>query len=286
MTNKVHLREIDEFMSDYTPSYEPIYPLFMGKSQSYSDQVGKLSFKRWETVGDIRQKRITPKDTEMSQINVRQGTKSFNKYFLANQYIRSTLQGADEIEDVIAQVLDEHQKQADDLLITGEGTGSGDVLNNGLFHSADSNYTLKSSAAVTAGSDVLIDYYKKIMAIVQEADNLSGNKLLMFYGDTAISNLNAQYVSQPKAFRAALNEGLQGKPYSIAEMPKEVTPSGNGFIIANLDKCKLNYTIMPQLKDQGVNNEKMYTWHNFVMGSMMLDVLQKDAIIRQPLTFA
>lgn len=286
MTNKVHLREIDEFMSDYTPSYEPIYPLFMGKSQSYSDQVGKLSFKRWETVGDIRQKRITPKDTEMSQINVRQGTKTFNKYFLANQYIHSTLQGADEIEDVVAQVLDEHQKQADDLLITGEGTSAGTVLNNGLFHSADSNYTLKSSAAVTAGSDPLIDYYKKIMAIVQEADNLSGNKLLMFYGDTAISNLNAQYVSQPKAFRAALSEGLQGKPYSIAEMPKEVTPSGNGFIIANLDKCKLNYTMMPQLKDQGVNSEKMYTWHNFVMGSMMLDVLQKDAIIRQPLTFA
>ena len=67
-TNHIALRSIEEFMSGYTPVYQPIYPLFLGKSQAYSEQAGKIDFKRVSTVGDIRAKHITPKDTEIQQI--------------------------------------------------------------------------------------------------------------------------------------------------------------------------------------------------------------------------
>jgi hypothetical protein len=69
-------------------------------------------------------------------------------------------------------------------------------------------------------------------------------------------------------------------------MPAAVTPSNaNGWIIANLDQAKLNYTALPSLKSQGINEESMYAWFNFMMGSMMLEVLASGAVIRQPVTF-
>jgi hypothetical protein len=78
-TNKVILRTVQEFMTDYVPVYQPIYPLLLGKSQSYAEEVGKIDFKRINTIGDIRAKHITPKDTEIRQINAGELTKSLQK---------------------------------------------------------------------------------------------------------------------------------------------------------------------------------------------------------------
>ena len=67
-------------------------------------------------------------------------------------------------------------------------------------------------------------------------------------------------------------------------MPADVTPaSEDGWLIANRSQVKLHYTTLPGLKAQGVNEEKMYSWHNFLMGSSMVDVMAADAIIRQPI---
>ena len=54
MTNKVVLRSVEEFMAGYEPGYQPLYPLFLGKAQSYSEEAGKVTFNRVEAVGDIR----------------------------------------------------------------------------------------------------------------------------------------------------------------------------------------------------------------------------------------
>lgn len=69
------------------------------------------------------------------------------------------------------------------------------------------------------------------------------------------------------------------------KVPKAATPAGAlGFIIANMDQTKFHYTLLPVLANQGYNDEKMYYWYNFKMGSVMLEVLVKGAVIRQPLT--
>lgn len=285
MTNKVVLRAIDQFMADYTPVYQPIYPLFLGKSQGYAEEVGKLTFKRLEAVGDIRAKHITPKDTEIRQIGVKESSKVFKKYFLANQFTQSALQDQSRTEDVVAQVLDEHQKQMDDLLLLGEGTSASTMINNGLFWSDDANYTLESSAEVDTDADSLIDMHAKVMANVADAEQLAGRKVIMFYGADVMSRFDGVYAASSVPFKKVLQEVL-GSNYSLLKMPSAVTPANtNGWIIANLDQCKLHYTAVPQLKDQGVNAEKMYSWHNFLMGSCMLEVLASGGIIRQPVTF-
>lgn len=287
MTNLVRLKETELFMADYTPIYQSIYALFLGKSQSYSEEVGVLDFKRVDTVGDIRAKHITPKDTEIKEIGVTDTKKTFKKYFLARRYVQSALQSSEGVEDVVAQVLDEHQKQADDLFLLGEGTSNSNMVNNGLFWSNDPNYLLEASAEVKKGTaeDHLRDMHAKIMASAAKADVVAGRKVVIVYGATACAKLDSLYANTDAVFKVKLAEAL-GSDYSVVKLPADVTPNAtNGWIVANLDQVKLHYTTLPVLKAQGVNEEKMYAWHNFLMGSMMLEVLVKNAVIRQPVTF-
>lgn len=285
-TNKIALRTVEEFMSDYTPIYQPIYPLFLGKSQQYEAKAGKMDFRRVNTVGDIRAKHITPKDSELRQLAVMEGKKSFKKYFLANQFTLSEFQDREGVEEVVAQVLDEHQIQMDEMFLLGEGTSGSDVINNGLFWSADANYTLETSAEVQKDTDAvyLADLHAKVVTSAEKANQVAGRKIIMFYGSLILPLFNSLYPTGVKAFKIALAEVL-GAGYSFVQMPTACTPSGaNGWIVANLDQCKLHYSALPQLLDQGNNAEKMYLWFNFMMGSSMLEVLAKDAIIRQPAT--
>lgn len=285
MTNKIALRTVEEFMADYTPIYQPIYPLLLGKSQSYSEEVGVLNFKRLEAMGDLRLKHITPKDTEIKQIGAKEGSKTFKKYFLANQYVQSDLQDSKGIEDVLAQVLDENQKLADDLLLLGEGTAANNVINDGLFWNNQTNYVLESSIEIQNDNAWLTDLHAQVVTAKIKADLVAGRKAVIFYGATMLPKMNGIYASSSQPFKSAL-QAVLGNSYQIAELPADVTPSNtNGWMIVNLDQVKLHYTVLPQLKAQGVNDEKMYSWHNFIAGSMMLEVLVSKAIIRQPCTF-
>ncbi len=287
MTNKIVLRTVEEFMSGYVPIYQPVYPLFLSKAQSYSEEVGKIDFKRVDTVGDIRAKHVTPKDTEIKQIAARESSKTFKKYFLANQFTQSAIQDPRGLEDVVAQVLDEHQKQADDLLLLGEGTSNSTMINNGLYHSADANYSLQNSIQIAKGTatDHLQDLHAQVVAAALVCNAVAGRKVVIFYGSTMLSKVNGVYANSSMPWKEVLAKVL-GANYSVVELPAAVTPSAaNGFIIANVDQVKLHYTLLPQLKAQGVNEEKMYSWHNFMMGSMMLEVLASLGIYRQPTTF-
>ncbi len=288
MTNKIVLRTVDELMADFQPIYNPIYPLFLGKSVSYPEEVGKLTFHRLEAMGDIRTKHVTPKDTEIRQISVTEKLKVFKKYFLANQFTQSQLQDVSQNEDVIKQVLDEANRYQDDIFLLGEGTSASTMVNNGLFWSNDANYNLINSIEIAKATDAthLVDLHAQVITAKLACDVVAGRKVIIFYGTTMLPKVNGIYLTSSRAFKEVL-AGALGPNYSVAEMPPDVTPSGaNGFIIANYDQVKLHYTALPSLKAQGINEEKMYSWHNFLQGSMMLEVLANKAVYRQPTTFA
>lgn len=287
MTNKIALRTVEEFMQDYSPVYQPLYPLFMGKSQAYPQVVGQLDFRRADTVGDIRLKRLLPKDTNIHQIAVAEGTKSFKKYFNAAQFVQSEFQDQQGNEDVIKQVLDENQKLQDELFLLGEGTDASTMLNNGLFWSNDVNYTLETAIAAVAAASAgyhLPALHTAIMVTAAKADQISGRKVLIAYGTETCAKMDSLYANTDRPFKTVLQEVL-GSNYSLAKMPADVTPaSAEGWIIANLDQCKTHFTVLPQLRAQGINDEKMHSWHNFLSGSMMLEVLVANGVIRQPVT--
>lgn len=284
-TNKIVLRDVDEIMADYVPTYQPLWPLLLGKSQSYPEEVGKLNFKRLEAVGNIRNQHYNPKDTHVHQISVVQKTKQFKKYFLASQYVQSTLQDRAQNEDVVKQVLDENNKLMDDLVLLGEGTSASTMINNGLFWSADANYLLESSSELASTGGHLPALHASVITEKLLADSVAGRKVIVFYGSTMLAKLCGIYDSSV-TFKSALQNAIGGN-YSIVEMPSEVTPSAtNGFMILNLDQIKLHYTTAPKLSAQGVDERNMEVWHNFLMGSAMVEVLAYKGIIRKPHTFA
>lgn len=286
MTNKIVLRSTEEFLADFKPTYSPIMPLFDNTTE-YAVEAGKVDFKRAEAMGDLHGREIGPKDTEMHQIASREGTKTFKKYYFGAQYIQSQLQDRRGYEDVVAQVLDEHNKQNDALLLTGGGTSAGTVKNNGLFWSADPNYILKDSAEMAfANGNNLAALYAKVMSIVQEANDVDGRKLVMFYGANTISRYNGLFASTDTPFAKVIGDALPPGS-SQALMPSAVTPaSSHGFMVINLDQIHVHYSCLPKIFGQGINDEKLYAWTNFLMGSSMVDVKAYGGIIRQPLTFA
>ncbi len=280
MTNKIQLRTPEQFMADFVPVYTPIFPLLLGNSQSYAQQVGQLTFKRLEAVGDIRAKHITPKDTEIKQISVLEGSKVFKKYFLANQYTSSLFQDNEGWEDVMKQVLDAHFVHMDALALEGDGQ------NNGLFTSSDANFTSENSVEVPKDSDssYMAGLYSKLMLTKVKADAVAGRKLVIVYGSNILPQYNGIFTAAARPFKSVLSEGL-GANYQVVEMPAACTPtSSHGWLVVNLDQIKFHYTTLPGLDDQGQNPEKKYLWANFVMGSCMVDVKALNGIIKQPAT--
>ncbi len=285
-TNKIVLDTVENFMEGYSPVYQPLYSMFLANSIAYSEEVGKVNFHHLDAVGDIRGKRITPKDTEISEIGVIESQKSFKKYFFANRYVQSKFQKPGDINGVVAQVLEEYEKHQDDLMLLGEGTSAANMVNNGLFWSNDVNYRLDSSEEIAATTGAAPDFYATLMSELNTARDLPGKKAIIVYGTSALGLLDALYPAEAFSVKSVIDGALEADE-SIVRMPSAITPSGtNGFIIVNLPRTRLHYAGLPKLHSQGVNEEKMYSWHNFLMGSTMVEVQSPNAVIRQPLTFA
>lgn len=285
-TGKIVLRDVNEVMADYKPSYQPFWPILLGNSRAYPEVVGKVNFKRMEAVGNIRNQRYTPKDTHIHQINAVEKSKTYKKYFFASQFIQSIHQDREQNEDVIKQVLDEANKFQDDLVLLGQGTSASTMVNNGLFWSNDPNYLLESSSALASTDNHLPALHASVVAEKIKADTVSGRKVIVFYGSTMLLKLSGVYGTSSVPFRKALQEAI-GANYSITELPAEVTPANaNGFMILTLDQILLHYTTPPKMDDQGVDGKNKEVWHNFLQGSTMVEVLAYKGIIRQPHTFA
>jgi hypothetical protein len=284
-TNKIVLRETNEIMADYESAYEPFWPILLGNSKAYPEVVGKVNFKRLEAVGEIRAQHYNPKDTHVHQIAAIEKTKTFKKYFFAAQFVQSTLQDREQNESVIKQVLDENNKKQDDLVLLGEGSSASTMVNNGLFWSNDPNYLLENSSQLANTDGHLPALHASVVAEKIKADSVAGPKVVVFYGSTMLTKLSGVYGTSSQPFRDVLQKAL-GSNYSITELPPEVTPSGaNGFMILTLKQIMLHYTTPPKLDDQGVDARNKEVWHNFLMGSTMVEVLAYKGIIRQPHTF-
>lgn len=278
MTNKIVFRSVEEFMAGFTPRYTPIMGLFLDGARQHEAVVGEQKYTQISAVGDIRNKILTPKDTELHQIGATGSSKSYKKYFLASQFIQSNLQSREGYEDVVAEALDEHNKHNDEIFL------SGNSQNNGLLVSSDPNFTLRTSALAST----LDALYTEIVAEALVANEIEGRKVLLYFGDTMSAKFNSLFADTNRAFSAVLSEAEALADYDFIKVPTSVLPASltDGFAIVNMGKIQVHYMLLPEVNNQGVNEEKNYAWTNFLQGSSMVDVKTKDAIIVQPLTFA
>lgn len=286
-TSKIQLRTIEEQISDFKPAYAPIYPLFLASNaKQYAETVGEVNYTRMEVAGDVRAKRITPKDSEMHLIAVGPSKKGFKKYFSGAAFQVSTLQGTDGVEQVNGQVLDEHNKQFDELLAFGDGTADNNVVNNGLYWSGDPNHVTNSSYEVKKGTagDYLVDLHNKIQSIVNGLDSVPGRKIVFTWGDVSM-RMNSMYGTNGLLFKEVLQKSV-GDSVSFVKLPSNMAAANtSGFIVVAMDQVSTSYTTAPKIDDQGVNAEKKHVWTNFLSGSIMLDVGMLGAITKQVVTW-
>lgn len=284
MTNKIEFRSVTEFMaSGYTPQYTPLMSLFLDGAKQHEAVVGEAKYTQISALGDIRNRIITPKDTELHQIGAGPSSKTFKKYFLASQFTQSNLQNRDGYEDVVAEALDEHNKHNDEIFLSGGGQ------NNGLLVSSDANFILRSSTAMAAGSDThLTSLYNELVSEALSANDIEGRKVLLYWGATMSTKVNSLFAATSKPFSQALSEAEALKDYDLIKVPTAILPAGftDGFAIVNMGKIRVNYIFLPEVNDQGFNAEKNYAWTNFMQASSMVDVKALGAIVVQPLTFA
>lgn len=289
MTNKIVLKTVEETMNDFVPVYPSFMSLFLAGAQFYEETVGSVKLNRVEAVGDIRMRRITPKDTEIKQISVGPSQKIFNKYYDAIQYVISYLQGYEEaeVQSINNQVLDENFKLNDERFLYGDGTAANNVMNNALYWSADPNYVLKTSIEIKKGTDAdyLSDLIAQMGATITELNNVAGRKMIAVYGTKANAKLSGLFKASNSPFRKIFEEAYPG--VELVSIPSSVQPAGDtsGWIGINMDQIQVRATTLPKLSGQGDNDEKMYTWHNYMTGSSMVDVKSLGGIIRQPVTF-
>lgn len=284
-TNEILLRDVDQFMADYVPVYNPLYPLLLGKSEQYASEVGKIDFRRLEAVGDLEAKRISPKDTEIHQVLASEGKKSYKKYFNATQFTFSEIQTREQSEEVVKQVLDAHQVQFDKMVMFGDGTSNGNQINNGLYFSSDANYVIENSVEVDI-DDKQNSLYSKVMETFEDADQIAGKKAVLFFGDNMTQIYHGLFAETSQPFKKVLGEAL-GADVAHMAVPRACKPATDlGWMIVNLDQVKMHYCKLPALHSQGFNQEKMYYWHNFLQSSAMIECLMYGAIIRQPATIA
>lgn len=286
-TNQIVLKTVEEFNRDYTPVYSPLFPLLLaaGNSRQYPMEVGKLNFNTIEAVSDIRNKRITPKDTHIHQINAIGVAKTFKKYFNASQYMQSQFQDNADAQRVVSQVIDENNIAFDDLMLFGEGSSTSTMLNNGLFWSNDPNYTLEGSANIAStGSGRVHNLYAQIATNAAKANGLAGRKLLMPYGTNVTATMLALFPNSEQSLLSKLQTNF-GPDYTVVPVPTSLYSATDGLIIVNIDQVMLHYTGVPQLLSRGLDEQNMKYWFNFVHGSSMVEVLAKNGIIRQPVAY-
>lgn len=282
MTNKIVLRTNEEFLSDFKPLYTPIWPLLInnGAGVKHSMEVGQTSFRETKTIGDIRNRRIDPKSTEVHQIHSTEGVKTFHKYFDASQYIQSSLQDTKGYETVKGQALDEHNLQFDEMLMDGGG------INNGLIVSSDANHTTNSSYEIKkdAGGKYFADMYDKMSEVLEAANRLQGDKLVFVMGDKTIKNFNSLSSTTDTPLSKLIQDAFP--EFSFNKMSDRLNAAGReGLLIVNLDQIRVNYIYTPAIDGEGVNEEKRYIWTNFLSGSSMVDVRNKGGVTYQPFTF-
>lgn len=283
-TNLILSKSSEEFLAGYTPTYNPIYPLLTSQNaQQYAMEVAERKFRRASALGDLRNKRLTPKDTELKRLSIGDAQKTFKAYMYAQQFVRSTLQSDEGVEDGFAQALEEHQKMQDEILLFGDGTQDSDVINNGLYWSLDANRILAGSEAIAD----LLDFHATVVSAVN-ARNVGGERTVFFYGDTVLTNLDSIHASGAGTVLGFLEQVLGG--VNFVRLPTTdklgVIPSGaNGILILNHAQVKTHYVTEPVILSRGVDEKNLEAWANFIQGSMMVEVLAYGGLTKVPFTY-
>ncbi len=279
----------EEYLQGADLTYNPVI-LALTKKQAHDVKLDKVTFKSIDVEQDsIVAFPLTKEATEVRHIKAGDSSKTFNIYVKGAKYIQSLRHGVSALPKLHNRVLREYSKLFDADAMSGD-----DGKNNGLIVSNDENYTTNDNIEIPAVAEgenqfpkvlALVGVINKLSAQVDDS-HMSQNITIFYYGEDVVK-LMGTITQENETPVSKLLEGAWAGARWI-KIPSAVLPegAGQGLIVVADDLVTLHYCQEPTIENDGTNEEDKYYYANYVLGSTMVDVEEKDGIIKQPLTFA
>lgn len=281
----------EEYIEASSISYVPSI-LALNKRKAYDLDINKITFKELNVEADsVIPSFLTSEKTEKNSVKISQKSHIFNSYGKGLKFRRDLLQNGNvNIQPLHDQIIRQLSIQWDRNALVGEGG------NNGLITSSDDNYITLSSQEIPAVSG---DGFNQVLKAKQVAVALnnsvndytaSTDLVVYFYGSALLSFLGNITAGQENDVRYHIKQAFEGKNVRFIDISALAAPAslslGNGIIVASNDLVTLEHCGLPQIKNQGVNDEDDYYWARYFFGSIQVRPDVEGAVIKQAITFA
>lgn len=278
----------EEYMAKANLSYAPVI-LSLSNKVKHEVSLDMVKFKSLDVEKDsIVALPLTKEATEKAHIKAGEKTKEYKIYVKGAKYIQSLRSGVSAIPTMHNRVLMEYAKTFD------KDGMSGDKHNNGLITSNDENYTSNAQHTIPATGASVTDFdrVKDLLALIAtlqaqvDGSHMSQQLIMFYYGDELVKFLGSITQDNETPVIELCKKAWEGVRW--IKIPSAVLPdgSGNGLLVVADDLVTLHYCQVPEIENDGTNEEDNYYFANYITGSLMVDVTEKDGIIKQPVAFA
>ena len=281
---QTEIKSKEEYLATADLTFTPSILKIRKVKKSPMDGIEKVTFKRLDVEKDnITAENMTTGQTEVAHFKVGEAKKTFNKYIVGAQISQSYRNGeANKLGDVHSKVLRQYFKMWDQMGLDGANG------NNGVFNTKDEMAIKNASTAINGA-----DNEAKLNALIgvisdmkdQVSDNTASNDILLYVYGKELKQFMDQRLPNLGSVRSIVRETWpEAELHEISGV--STANKGNGLVAISQDLVSLNYVAMPEIGDQGTDNRAKEYWADYAMGSVMVDVEEKGALIEQPLTFA
>ena len=278
------LKTREEYLETVQLSYTPVSLAI--ESQFKHDIAGAetINFRTLDVEKDsVVAENLTAGQTEVAHIKAREGKKTFYKVLKGAKITQSVRNfGFNKIPSLVSKIIRAYSQIFDRFALYGKDG------NNGIINTSDPNAIANASVEIdlTATEQTILNSVIKAVSAVkrQVSDNTASQNVLVYmYGSQLLSTLDT-VTYNGKNVREALEAAWPEARF--IEVPGLVTEGNDqGIVAISQGLVEMNYTKIPTMDDTGYNAENKYFWADFEVGSVMIDVREYGALIKQPMTF-
>ena len=284
------IKTIEEYKDGMAFTYNPIVNKITTKNKYDAKSVDVAKFTKIDIEKDsVRAEILTTEQTEKAAIKGKTSQRSFNVAVAGAKMISSFRNKNVSLQSFHNKVMREYSKLFDTWGIGGK------FGNNGLIISSDENFVTNSSVEIPVPGTSDFDDVSKLSDLMTtlklqvDANTASRSLTIFLYGSSLITKWNKITRENETVVSALMKEKFADRTVEFVEIPSVVLPStvtGNGFVVVCNDVASMDYCQIPDIENQGTNDEEGYYWANYIIGSLQINAEEYAGIIKQPVTFA
>lgn len=256
----------------------------LSNTQEYAEKISNVNMIELkgdenEMLSQMSKAKVSNNTTEIEHFKAGKQTKTFKKAFYITQYEENEFDEKTAIPDMSARSVRVGSIQMDRDVWNG-------TINDGFIINSQKEYTQNAAEEITLASATFDDYnsiFAKLRKQIKDA-NSTNRIIFALYGKTAEALAGKTFANSGDTFLSKLKSNFSDCDF--VEVPAQVESTNDGILVIADDLVKLHYTAMPRTLQTGVNDEKHYKYIQTIVGSAMVELKEKSAIIKQAITFS